>query len=77
MEDIGLLWNERKCDVVHMKGGRLQESEKVRIGEGEVIASQRRCTVQIFGGVRECKTTRQLSAGGSQKRVSETTRARQ
>ncbi|PFX23499.1 Retrovirus-related Pol polyprotein from type-1 retrotransposable element R2 [Stylophora pistillata] len=37
MEDVGLQWNERKCAVVHVRRGRLQEPEENGIGAGEAI----------------------------------------
>ena len=42
------------------KRGRLEESEGISIGAGEIIEGRR--TVQISGGVGECQTARLLSA---------------
>ena len=53
MEDVGLQWNERKCAVVHVRRGRLQESEENRIGAGEAIASLREDAQYKFLGVLE------------------------
>ena len=53
MEDVGLQWNERKCTVVHVRRGRLQESEENRIGAGEAIASLREDAQYKFLGVLE------------------------
>ena len=53
MEDVGLQWNERKCAVVHVRRGRLQESEENRIGAGEDIASLREDAQYKFLGVLE------------------------
>ena len=39
MEDVGLQWNERKCAVVHVKRGCLQESPDMRCGEQELVKS--------------------------------------
>ena len=39
MEDVGLQWNERKCAVVHVKRGCLQESPDTRCGEQELVKS--------------------------------------
>ena len=53
MEDVGLQWNERKCAVVHVRRGRLQESEENRIVAGEAIASLREDAQYKFLGVLE------------------------
>ena len=53
MEDVGLQWSERKCAVVHVRRGRLQESEENRIGAGEAIASLREDAQYKFLGVLE------------------------
>ena len=38
MTDIGLGWNDRKCSVVHVKRGVLQDSRNgMRLGESEMI----------------------------------------
>ncbi|PFX31252.1 Retrovirus-related Pol polyprotein from type-1 retrotransposable element R2 [Stylophora pistillata] len=53
MEDVGLQWNERKCAVVHVRRGRLQEPEENGIGAGEAITSLREDAQYKFLGVLE------------------------
>ena len=39
MECIGLRWNEKKCAVAHVKKGRLEQTESIKIGELRPIDS--------------------------------------
>ena len=53
MEDVGLQWNERKCAVVHVKRGCLQESSDMRCGEQELVKSLKEDSQYKFLGVLE------------------------
>ena len=53
MEDIGLQSNERKCAVVHVKRGCLQESSDMRCGEQELVKSLKEDSQYKFLGVLE------------------------
>ena len=54
MGDIGLLWNERKCAVVNVKRGCLQElAQGFKIDEQQLIKSLREDSQYKFLGVLE------------------------
>ena len=53
MEDVGLQWNERKCAVVHVKRGCLQESSDMRCGEQELVKCLKEDPQYKFLGVLE------------------------
>ena len=53
MEDAGLQWNEKKCAVVHVKRGCLQESPDARCGEQELVKSLKEDSQYKFRGVLE------------------------
>ena len=53
MEDVGLQWNERKCVVVHVKRGCLQESSDMRCGEQELVKCLKEDCQYKFLGVLE------------------------
>ena len=54
MGDIGLLWNERKCVVVDVKRGSLQElAPGLKIGEQQLIESLTEDSQYKFLGVLE------------------------
>ena len=54
MANIGLEWNDRKCSVVHVKRGVLQDSgDGMRLGESEMIESLSEGSNYKFLGVLE------------------------
>ena len=53
LEDVGLQWNERKCAVVHVKRGCLEESSDMRCGEQELVKSLKEDSQYKFLGVLE------------------------
>ena len=55
MSDIGLKWNERKCAVVHVKRGQLEDSTGMTTGAPELIKSLNKSSQYRFLGVLENK----------------------
>ena len=53
MEDAGLQWIEKKCAVVHVKRGYLQESSHTKCGDQDLVKSLKEDSQYKFLGVLE------------------------
>ena len=53
MKDIGLAWNERKCEMAHVKRGKLETSDELSLREADVIESLKEGSQYKFQGVLE------------------------
>ena len=53
MKDIGLVWNERKCAMAHVKRGKLETLDEASIREADVIESLKEGSQYKFLGVLE------------------------
>ena len=55
MSDVGLKWNEKKREVVHVKRGQLEDSGGISTGAPELIKSLNESSQYRFLGVLENK----------------------